>query len=720
MDYNEILRKLDGNNLADTFPLIRQKAAQTKCWTLSEKVEDLWTTYNQMLQFMLQGVEDSESGTIRNDLCSRLRRLLCVIERQERIQNAPHERYSLAAKQAETDSSFDQLITEVETLSHELSQTRDDHTLRPNVRQYRIEQTAPQLEKALQDLFGHTWTAAPWQSNEAEQATRFMFSESVGTFCKATFVSAVTLSCLEYRDEIKALFLADCYLLDNPEISQRALVGLFLVLIQHNTVLKNLPRLHDRLSVYCEDKAFRDDLLNAVVQLTLTLTTDSVTSKVRDNIMPQLLKSMMEKEKKQTQDPDPLAAQDWTEWDENPKLKEMNQLQREGADIYYASFSLLKGHSFFHTLSHWFYPNPPEQGLFPAIDRLATGPNAALLRMMTGRGPFCDSDKYSLCFTFESMGSMGMDSIARLTQFEGFANLQAEAGEEMPRPTAADICRSYILSLYRFYRLYPYRTQFPDPFATLRDHPLRPYSFLNKLARTLLPNQQRKRYADFLLRKDFHLQALPLYRSLALGRPDTNEQHELLQKIGFCYQKIGDNIRSTQYYSRALQLRPDTLWTLEHIVDLYLARQRFAQAAPHCDRLLALRPDSPQHLLRVAQTRMGCQLYASALPLLHKAHYLAPHSTPIRSTLAWCLLVEGEKKQAESHIAQLPHDNLLQVLSHILKGQTSQALHLLRQADDPATLHNLLMPKLRILVRQQRITPLLVQLFNDAYILLNP
>ena len=72
MDYIDIHTKLKKENLAETFPMIRQKVAEIGDWGLTEETEYLWTTYQQMLQFMLQGIDDAQRERIRTNICHQL------------------------------------------------------------------------------------------------------------------------------------------------------------------------------------------------------------------------------------------------------------------------------------------------------------------------------------------------------------------------------------------------------------------------------------------------------------------------------------------------------------------------------------------------------------------------------------------------------------------------------------------------------------------------
>ena len=109
MDYIDLRSKLREGNLADTFPLIRQKVAEMGNWELSEETENLWTTYRQMLQFMLQGMNDAQSTRIRANICQQLSFVASRLERLERIKNHPEEKYVSTRKELKNIASFENI-----------------------------------------------------------------------------------------------------------------------------------------------------------------------------------------------------------------------------------------------------------------------------------------------------------------------------------------------------------------------------------------------------------------------------------------------------------------------------------------------------------------------------------------------------------------------------------------------------------------------------------
>lgn len=87
---------------------------------------------------------------------------------------------------------------------------------------------------------------------------------------------------------------------------------------------------------------------------------------MREEIIPEMLKSMspmrnmkfgFEESDEEKDDTNP----DWADAIEKSglgdKLREMNELQLEGADVYMSTFAQLKSYPFFREISNWFYPS---------------------------------------------------------------------------------------------------------------------------------------------------------------------------------------------------------------------------------------------------------------------------------------------------------------------------------------------------------------------------
>lgn len=729
MDYTDIQTKLRDHNLADTFPLIRQKASEMGNWEVTEEVENLWNTYQQMLQFMLRGMNDAQSERIRTDICRQLRFSVSRLERLERIKNHPSEKYVSVNKEIKKLPSFESIVSQLESVSKEIDEVTHDELLRPSIRQYRLEGLQQQHENTVLNLFNWTWTSEVWQNGDVDQANRVLFSDYISTNDKAIFVSAVTLSLFELTDIAKLLFLLDGYLVEEEQISQRALVGFLLVFYLHFDKIKGNQDLKDRLSIYHDDATFVHDMYATMMQLQMSCTTDSVTSKMRNDIMPALMQGVMMKKKSEEPNLDPDAFikngenPEWmTNENMNKKMQEMAEMQLDGADIYYATFSMLKGHSFFSQMPHWFYPFSMEGNHAPELRNFSNENLNKFIRLILNGSPFCNSDKYSLCFTFSNLGGMAESAIEAQINSQlpdGMDIDELSETAELQKPKKADIRRHYVFDLYRFYHNYPYKQQFQNPFTTLKEHPITPYS--NEWMETLLADDKEEmaQYADFLMRKEFYQSALDLFETLADNEFDP-ALASMWQKIGFCHQKLNHTAETIHAYTVANSIKPNSKWTLSHLASLCYAAGRMEDASRYYQELLEINPENQKYLLHASQSLLLSHRYEEALPLLYKATYLDEQSQPVKQLLAWCLIVNGQKEEAMKLILDMraadannEEANILFAVVLLMDGKPQEAYQQLRYLINEDNIGDLRL-KLNTLCHQHQIEKNAITLFMDA------
>lgn len=681
MDYTDIQIKLKQHNLAVTFPLLRKKASEIGNWALSEHIEELWATYQQMLQFTLQGVNDAQGKQIRIGICEKLALAARRMERLERIKQHPEEKYAAVAKEMERTDSFETIVAQLESLAREMDDVLHDELLRDTVRQHRMAELTGQHDLLLMQLFNWTWTSEVWQNVDSDLANRLLFSEVIPVHDKAVFVSAVTLSLLEYADMAKLLFLLDGYLVEDDQISQRSIVGFLLAFHVHYHFFDDNKELIDRLTIYHDDTTFIHDLYAVMLQLQMSCVTESVASKMRNDIMPALMHGVMSKKRKDSNsastniDPDSFVEHgENPEWmgDErmNEKMHEMAEMQLEGADVYYATFSMMKGFPFFSKMPHWFYPFSLSEHSVPELSKFTNGNVKKIIRMILTGSPFCNSDKFSLCFSFANFGNMAESAIeAQISSQipEGMSLDEMAESEEMQKPKRADIRRHYVFDLYRFYYNYPYKQQFENPFELLKKEPITPFS--HPLLQELLSgtSDEMEQYADFLMRKEFYPAALSIFQTLATNEFDASLA-SVWQKIGFCHQKLQHTEETIHAYRVANSIKPNSKWTLRHLATLCSSTGLVEESVSYYQQLLAIQPDNQKFLVGTANSLMQCERYDEALPLLHKAYYLDEQSQQVKEMLAWCLIVNGQDADASRHILELLQADAMNDEANLLLG----------------------------------------------------
>jgi len=651
--FDNIKKDLKNHILIPTIQTILQKAQVLGCWELSEQVESIWTTYQQMLQFMLNGIEDPQAENIRKDICSNLETIVCKLERRQRLKDNGFEKYVSTVKSLNNIISFEFIVNQLEEIATLQKSIKEDGVMRDSVRKYTSDNLNEQHESALLNLFNWTWTGDIWNNNDLDQANRIIFSNSISSDDKAIFISAVTLSILEQYDPIKLVFLLDCSLNEDNKLSQRALVGFILAFhILYNEACED-EEINNRLTIYKDDRTFVNDYYATITQLQLSATTDSVSSKMHNDILPILMQGHMQRMKKDSG----INIADFTKNGENPEwideakldktMHEMANLQLDGADVYFSTFSGLKSNAFFSILPHWFYPFNINSPSLPDITALLNGNIGKVLKLMLNGSPFCDSDKYSLCYTFKSLGSMAESVIEsqisqQLSETENLDVLVEDAQKAKKKKT--DIRRHYIFDLYRFFHIYTYHNQFTNPFKVIKDQPITPFS--NKALEILLGDdfEQMAQYADFLMRKEYYEDARNLFEKIT--RHPEQENANIYQKYGFCLQKTNNSDLAIKAYQAADELKPNSKWTLSHLAALYTTNKDY-QSAIHCyTTLLDIEPENIKYLQNIGKVLIENRQYEEATKYLYKVNYLTEGSLKAIILLGWALLFSGEREKA--------------------------------------------------------------------------
>ncbi len=139
---------------------------------------------------------------------------------------------------------------------------------------------------------------------------------------------------------------------------------------------------------------------------------------MREEIIPEMLKNAssmrdtrfgIEENEEENNDKNP----DWEEAIEKSglgdKLREMNELQLEGADVYMSTFAGLKSYPFFREVHNWFYPFTKQQSDVHNMLESKTNEKNSLLDILLQSGFFSNSDKYSLFFTIQQLPKSQQD-----------------------------------------------------------------------------------------------------------------------------------------------------------------------------------------------------------------------------------------------------------------------------------------------------------------------
>lgn len=541
-----------------------------------------------------------------------------------------------------------------------------------------INKAAEVRDEALTLLFNRIWTT-PHLSAEDRDALADVFSnEYFPVEIKRQVTAALWLSIQAFYDYAKLDLLALAAVNGDEPTAARGCVAIVLALFRHRLRLSYNPEACSRLNALIDSEDMEKNLRHVVLCLAKASDTDRINKKMQTDILPELQKlhkNFMSRTGDKMDLRDMLNPEKNPEWEdmlENSelahKLREFTELQLEGSDVMMLPFSQLKGFSFFTTLGNWFLPfrNSHSQ----LLKARQFDPSGRLISMLTSSQNFlCDSDKYSLVLSLAQTPAqhreMMMSQLGE--QLKQLDEDKATSFHESVKPELLNDIMLYIRTLYRFYKLYPQRSEFDDPFANIID-----VASLPCLGSKLGDENTQRLLAEFYFSRDYYEQSIPLLKKLLDFEPYEN----VLQKLGYAYMKIRDYQKAIDIYSKCEIIYGAEKWLLRQLAGAHKAAGNYARAADYYAKAYAQDADNLSLTRQLANTLLHDHRYEDALKLYYKLEYKEGGSLKTWRPVAWCEFMcdnylaagkyydkitesphaEGEDFINAAHLALVSHD----------------------------------------------------------------
>lgn len=650
--HESIVNLLKGQRLKEAQTQLSAMLTACSDSSLHQRLIQAQTSYQYMLQYMRQGVNDPE----RDKLYLSLQAETWDIANQAKANmlDGVSYRYYQTLHAANKRNEPIPLTTHLHTLEN----FEDDMAiclLMPD-NQQRLNELANKVEEANRHLFLTTWGNTAWSKETAAQAQAYLTSQQLRTIDLSLFVSAVTLSLTECFDIRKCLWLIDAYQTTDPMVSLRALVGLVLTLYIHENQAALYPELTARLSLLSGEPAFRKDITHIYIQLLQSKETENVDKKMREEIFPEVMRSVNMMRGMKFGFEDPMEENDQNpDWEKalndktfNEKLRQMGELQMEGADLHYSTFTSLKSNPFFNQPSNWFYPFDLRHPSIVNLFGVNLKESNRLVKTLLQSGFFCESDKYSLCFTMTLLSPAQRSKM--IEQFD--RQLPEEMADEENVKSIQEyanrrevISQLYIQDIYRFYKCSQRKNELRDIFKEeLALHRLQ------LLKDALGQTDALTEAANFLFRKEHYIEALSIYRLLA----DRHEADvDVWQKAGFCLQKEKRYHEAIEAYSKADILKPDHIWTLRHLATCHRQLRNYGQALEYYHKVEAMQPENLNLLFLIGSCLAELQRYDEALQYFFKMDFMENNCLKAWRAIAWCSLVGGKTEQSERYYEKI-------------------------------------------------------------------
>ena len=618
----------------------------------TDRLVELEQNYHFLLQYYITGVDDPERKSVYNRLIAKLFTLIAELREELLFRNSTNfeytqKRYFPYTKKYKSATELLFSLRYYHSQSILISNLQDSHELEKN-------RLRSNYETALSELFNLFWITSFYESDEKKAFEQILNESYLGFLEKSILISALTLNIWRMFDERKIMMLLDACQSENQMVKQRAMVGLSFVMARYERFLPYFPAIRNRLVLLADDSSIVDNFQNIIIQIISTAETEKISKKMQEEILPEMMKmSPMMKDK---MDPETLLNSDeWSEanpeWQEmmdksgiSDKLKELSELQMEGADVYMSTFSLLKNFTFFSETSNWFLPFDTT---YSTVKELFKQDDNSLISAFVGNNVMCNSDKYSFCLSILQMpeSQRGLLKNSFKMEAEQLAELTNDEALLNPNIAAKNISKQYIQDLFRFFKLYSKHGDFADMFSySLSLH----HSFLFDI----LSNDRdfKLGIAEYYFSKSHYSEALELFEEI---QHEITPSASIYQKIGYMYQQTSKFEKALDAYNKADIIQPDDIWTVRKMALCNRLSGNFERALEFYQHVDYLKPNQNSVLMQIAHCLVELKKFKEALNIYFKLDAIEGDNEKVWRAITWCSFVSGNLKQADYYLGKL-------------------------------------------------------------------
>lgn len=611
---------------------------------LIDQINHLSETFRYMAKFMVDGIEDPSREETYSDIIARLRSINDRIRRDVSSIDS-NDFYSETLRYTNLrNRPIDVLFSEYSTLSSELSLAKAAGNDSSDIQRL--------LESLQTEIFNTIWVSLGDQ-NLTNKIVKIISSGNLEESFSIFLINALVLGLLNYFDPYKLTALLDLYEAEISEkITSRSLVGIVLTLkchpersIEQKSTRLRLDLMKDSLLSYAR-------LREIVMAIIRTRDTERVATKMKDDVLPEIMKLRPEILKKfregSVDNIENNMLEGNPEWEDlldkaglTEKMRELSEMQSEGADLMMVAFSNLKQFPFFNIASNWFLPFDVNYSAIIAGERERN----LLENIMTGGRNICDSDKYSLAIALSKMPDSQKEIMMNQLDMQ-FSQMQEEKhGLDSSTPEFDEEVTKFIRDLYRFFKLFRKREGFIDPFA-------KPFNFIDlpMIGELMSDSEVLTIVGEFYFKRKFYEEALSFFEHLSEENPN---DPALLEKIGFCYQSLKLYKKALDSYKKAELLREPSQWLLRNLAFVNKKSENYRKAFECYSKLLENDHENLNLLVNTAFCALEAGDISTALQHYYHANYLDPENLNILRAIAWAELLNHNVEKSEKYYGQI-------------------------------------------------------------------
>lgn len=628
-----------GDTLEDLKEIIENKSLKDE---LHQKRDELCHIYKNLTSYISQGIVESNQEQLVSYIQKELLSLISSI-RYEASKKTAGNYYFQVAQIVENGS----LLYSIAHIQSAIggNRSREDY------------------DRQINYLFESLWVNRKLSDDE------MIYLQQSSEYVKKIAASALTLSLMEFWD-VNKLFYAIKELSTPISDSYRVrLIWLLFIAINrypyHIAVYqKELTELFQQADDYFP---LTEPIRQLYFKYLVVLRTDQDLQGLQSDlqaISSQILPHFMN-QSPLSQSQDVISLQELVEQisPEDPlfeklqgKMNQLSHYEENGADIMYLSMGQMKSFPFFSSISSWFLPfDPNHSSLSNLPPQFDMSPEEIALFV----SELCDSDAYSLFFSFEHLPFAGNEKMKEML-IAGLRQRREDKEEKMSFSTAASIEQEtikYLRNLYRFYHLYSERGLFVSPFRT---------SFLNFTSMEEWGVSDIKMdVAIFYFKHENYSQAIDLLLQLL---PDKRTNPDLYWLLGVCSFKLDRYSDAISYLLQADLLTPNNPSVINYLATSYKKIGDLPRSISFFEKMRKIRPQDTSILLALSRLYIENKEEEKALPLLYQYEVTEPHPQKAYSLIAWSLFLRRDFEKSESYYKKMLSASPDTALLHINLG----------------------------------------------------
>lgn len=496
-----------------------------------------------------------------------------------------------------------------------------------------------ELDAQLIVLFRQVWLSGKLDSNSIKTLRDFLKDEG-RDFARKIVVWALMLKCIRHYDIRIVEMLMEC------DMAEACVAVVMIALACQKRIDCDLMSL-DLFRRFMADSVSGERCAIVYNNVMRTFETQNIASEMRDKIFPVVKEQGMQLRDSskgvQIFDENGLNP----EWEEKleesgiiDRMRKINDMQLNGADIHYESFQMMKASPFFMETAHWFFPFDIRfhqlQGLEEDDGRL--GNLSQLLNL-------CDSDRYSLFLMLNGMGVNGLKDALGNLGLNNYSEIREQLGndekwKETMKLSFETEVRFAVMNLYRFYNLAPNHSDMKSPFSRMMP------AEGSELGYHIVPQMVRYRAATVLFKARQWDAARRYFNSVVDCY--LSEDAMIYQKMGYCSEKLQKWDVAVEDYEKSDIIVPDDIWTLRHQAYCRMQMGDSDLAAGLYRKVLEIDKKSVDAIVNLANIYLDAGDYADAKPLLYEMNFRRGSMDDERK-LGYCLFMMGERDEAMRH-----------------------------------------------------------------------